>query len=235
MANMTRPAPPVAFFDVDETVVNAKTIFEFLRYRLASDGDGGERYDAICAQLNAMRSSVDRTEVNRSYYRHYAGVAWERLIAEGRQWAREFLGRPDALVPAGVDALQRHRGTGHLVVLVSGSFLPCLAPIAEVLGADRVLCTEPVIDDHGVLTGEIIAPMVGTAKAAAAETLMIERGVDPCACYAYGDHASDLPLLRSVGNPTVIGSDPVLRAAAHEAGWPVVAPDPVAFGQEGRP
>ncbi|AEW98119.1 hypothetical protein SCATT_57480 [Streptantibioticus cattleyicolor NRRL 8057 = DSM 46488] len=221
----------MAFFDVDETIVNAKTIFEFLRHHLAVAGDHGERYDAIRAQLHAMQSRVDRAEINRAYYRQYAGVEWERLIVEGRRWAREFLDRPDALISAGVDALRRHRNAGHLVVFVSGSFLPCVAPIADALGADRVLCTDPVIDDHGVMTGEIAVPMIGPAKAAAATALMIEHGIDPVVCYAYGDHASDLPLLRSVGNPTVIGSDLVLRAAAHDAGWPVVASDPITFSE----
>jgi len=45
------------------------------------------------------------------------------------------------------------------------------------------------------------------------------RGVDLRSSHAYGDHASDLPVLSLVGRPVVVGDDPVLAGHAALRGW----------------
>jgi phosphoserine phosphatase len=43
--------------------------------------------------------------------------------------------------------------------------------------------------------------------------------VDLARCTAYGDAASDLPLLRAVGTPIAVNPDRRLANAARAAGW----------------
>ncbi|MEU2867595.1 HAD-IB family hydrolase [Streptomyces olivoreticuli] len=205
---------PVAFFDVDETLISGKSMLLFRDWwdALHPPGEsGGPEATALTGK--------DRSELNRAYYRHFAGVPAHELQTAGREWYRDFRTDPHAFVIPAVTALRRHRALGHMVVLVSGSLWPCLAPLAADLGADRILCTSQRVDASGVLTGEIVRPMIGEAKAEAAAALLAAAGASPEDCYAYGDHASDLPLLRSVGTAAAVGTDPVLAEHAVRERW----------------
>ncbi|MFB7501942.1 HAD family hydrolase [Streptomyces broussonetiae] len=202
---VSRRARPIAFFDVDETLLTAKTMVSFRTWWQASSGGGGDWFEEI-------RTCATRVEQNRAYYRGLAGIPMSRLRIAGRRWYASYRQGEQAYHPAVVQRLARHRSAGHVVVLVSGSFRPALEPVAEDFGVASILCTELAVDEGGLLTGGIVRPMIGEAKRAAAQDLMERTGARPEECYAYGDHASDLPLLRCVGRPAVVGEDPVLRA-----------------------
>jgi phosphoserine phosphatase len=70
--------------------------------------------------------------------------------------------------------------------------------------------------------------MIGRSKAVVVHATARRRGARLTDCHAYADHASDLAMLRRVGHPHVVGEDPVLVAAAHAEGWPVLSADPTA-------
>lgn len=219
-----------AFFDVDETLLTAKSMFDFLRFWLARNGDDGTRYRVLEHERRARASAgVPRAEINRDYYRHYTGADYAEVLVAGRQWYAEYRRRPDAFIGPAVAAATGHRAAGHLVVLVSGSFRACLGPFAADLGAGEILCGEPVVGGDGRLTGEIPRPMIGDTKGAAVAETIRRHGLDPADCYAYADHGSDLTMLTAVGKPTVIGDDEVLAAQAGRHGWPVLPATPVPY------
>lgn len=206
----------IAFFDVDETLIGTKSMFSFLEFHL----DDPDRYGAVERRLRAMaRSGVAREETNRLYYRSYAGTSRSEVADSGRAWFADRSARPGFFHEDVVRELRRHQAHGLEVALVSGSFRACLDPVAEHLGADHVLCTEPeVVDDR--YTGWVAgSPMIGAQKAVAARALMSRAGARPEECHAYGDHVSDLPLLLSVGNATAVGNDPELGEHASRHGW----------------
>ncbi|MEU5432883.1 haloacid dehalogenase-like hydrolase [Streptomyces sp. NPDC020719] len=104
-------------------------------------------------------------------------------------------------------ALHDHAARGHLLVLVTPSPAGAVAPLAGHLGVDTVLCSRPG------------APMRGQGKGYAARALLRERAILAARCYAYADEAADLPLLAEVGNPVVVGDDPVLLRHARRGNW----------------
>ncbi|GAA0573346.1 HAD-IB family hydrolase [Paractinoplanes ferrugineus] len=208
----------VAFFDVDETLLVGKSMVEFLRYW--SDSEGVFR--RTVGELEEVAGRSGRAAANRAYYLLFAGVANEALAEAGRRWYAEHRRRPAAFVRATAAALADHRAAGDQVVLVSGSCRAILDPLAADVAADEVLCTELEVDGDGRLTGAVAAAMIGPAKADAAAGLLRRLGVRPADCFAYGDHASDLDLLTAVGNPRVVGDDPVLGSWAGQHGWPVL-------------
>lgn len=216
----------VAFFDVDETLLAGKSIFEFLRHWLAVTGDN-TRYRSVRATARRdAAAGVPREELNRRFYRHLAGAPHAELLREGRRWYDGIRRSPRGFVRAGLDAVATHKMAGDLVVLVSGSMRPILGPLAADLRADLVLCTELVMSADGTLTGEITEPMIGQAKQHAVTEMMTELGADPLDCFGYGDHTSDLAMLTAVGNPHVIGDDAELCAHARRHGWPVLPATP---------
>jgi HAD superfamily hydrolase (TIGR01490 family) len=199
-------ARPIAFFDVDETLLTAKTMVSFRTWWEETTGGSGDWFEEI------RRTCATRVEQNRAYYRGLAGIPLSRLRNAGRRWYASYREGEQAYVTEVVRRLERHQAAGHVVALVSGSFRPCLEPVAEDFKVATVLCTELAVDDGGLLTGDIVRPMIGEAKRDAARELMTRTGARPEDCYAYGDHASDLPLLGCVGHPAAVGEDPVLLA-----------------------
>jgi HAD superfamily hydrolase (TIGR01490 family) len=220
-----RPAR-VAFFDVDETLITVKSMFTFLRWWMVRrDGDERAYLPAVARIQARVTAGVDRMEINRLYYRLLAGVPQTELDEAGRTWWRQFRQEPTAFVASTRAALAGHRAVGDTVVLVSGSFASVLGPLAEEVGADDVLCTEPIVGGDGRLTGDVTRPMIGANKGAAVRSVLSARGAVAADCFCYGDHASDLDMLTAVGHPRVVGGDPVLLAAAATGGWPVLPVD----------
>lgn len=210
-----------AFFDVDGTVINVTSMFRFLEFRLAAEGRPPSAYRHERQRLKAMTAAgVPRTETNRAYFASYAGVGVREVAALAEDWFRTELGRGAFFNEQVVTALRRHQRDGDLVVLVSGSFRACLAPIARHLNADIVVCSDPETE-RGRYTGEVHRPMIGEAKAEAIRALTTTGALNLAESTSYGDHVSDLPLLRLTGRAVVVGDDPELREQARRHGWQV--------------
>lgn len=223
---MTRaPAPRAAFFDVDETLVSFKSMFRFLSYYLRHRGEPASSYDRIAAAFKqAAAGGVPRAEINRRYYTIYAGENAASLSKAGADWfAAES--RSDPFVPATIRELSRLRERASVITLISGSFFACLDPIAESVGATWSIGTRPVVR-RGALTGEVVTPIIGEAKGRAVRAAAAILGVDRGACTAYADDSSDLPMLRAVGQPVVVGDDTVLLDRARRERWRVLPAAP---------
>ncbi|MET7679203.1 HAD-IB family hydrolase [Streptomyces sp. NPDC005423] len=208
----------IAFFDVDETLITVKSMFRFLEFHYRERGLPPSAYEAAAGSLRRRSAAgVSRLVTNREYYRLYADRPREELFAHGRAWFDTEVAGGSLLHPPAVSALRRHQERGALIALVSGSFRPCLEPLAGLLGADEILCSEPEYAD-GRCTGRVDHPVIGVEKGRLARALMRRHAVSPARAAAYGDHASDLDLLLSVGHPVAVGGDMVLGAHVARVG-----------------
>lgn len=215
--------PQIAFFDVDGTLTTEATIFSFLRFHLATTGRSVEAYAAERRRLRELVATTGSREIaNRAYFRTYAEVEVAVAHRQGEEWFEGELRRGGFLHEDVVAAARALRRAGAAIVLVSGSFPPCLEPLARLLDADEIRCSRPA-ETAGRYTGDLEGePMIGDAKARAVELVTRRRGVDPADCVAYGDHSSDLPMLDAVGSAVVVGDDPVLIARATARSWDVL-------------
>jgi HAD superfamily hydrolase (TIGR01490 family) len=237
---VTPRAPYLALFDVDETLIEPKSMLSFLAF-LEREADAVPlvpgaiaRFTAASARARALGAS--RSQLNRLYYELFGGAPAAAIVAAGARWYRETRQAYGErfFVPATRAALLAHAAAGAEIVLVSGSFAPCLDPLVAELAAalgDAVRLT--VLSARlriraGIYTGNLRPPQtIGIGKRVAAAALARRRpGVELGRCHAYGDHISDLPLLELVGHPHVVPRCPELAAVARERGWPVLALDP---------
>ncbi len=211
--------PRIAFFDVDDTLIVVNSMFRFLQCHLGALGFPPAKYRQTVEEYRRLvRAGISREEAHHRYYRLFADREATEVAAHGREWFRREQEIGDLFHSPVLAALREHQRSRDLIVLVSGTHAACLQPIAESVGADATLCTPLTVED-GMYTGEIAEPMIGEGKAVAARQTMSAYGSTPADCYAYGDHASDLPLLVSVGHPVVVGTDPVLLDHAARWGW----------------
>jgi HAD superfamily hydrolase (TIGR01490 family) len=134
----------------------------------------------------------------------------------------------DYLLPAKradvADRLKEHQAKGHRVVIVSGSFTPCLEMIGEHFGVIDLIGTQVEIQNERY-TGRIIPPLItGTAKAEKIRELLSAHGedIDWASSYAYGDSFTDRDMLNLVGHPVAVYPDKKLHKLAKEKNWEVL-------------
>jgi HAD superfamily hydrolase (TIGR01490 family) len=206
-----------AFFDVDETLISIKSMFDFL----PSWGAPQQAQELAATLEQARAAGTSREELNRMYYRGFRGAALTELTAAGARWFEERFERGEPLYhPEVLARLIQHRVEGVEPVLVSGSMPPLLQPIADQLGVKHCLCTQLRCDARGLLTGEIGEPQtIGAGKATALRALVAQHGVNADDCFAYGDDLSDAPMLEAVGTAVAVGASPALIALAQQRGW----------------
>ena len=210
----------IAFFDVDETLITGKSMFLFLhRYAEEYPLQCGLTAAAIVRQLQALsEAGQPREAINRYYYSLFRHESRPRVRAvAGRLYREGGYGFHHEVVAR----LRQHQARGDDVVFVSGSMTDILWPAMAALGVEHALCSEPVVVDDRY-TGELWRTAIGEHKAAHAQCYAQEQGRPLAACYAFGDHISDLPLLTVVGNPCAVNPCPGLLAEAQHRGWPVL-------------
>src|SRR5205085_2426242 len=117
----------------------------------------------------------------------------ERIFAQGVV---------DLIYPEMRELVRAHQRRGHTVVLSSSALTMQAEPVARYLGIDHVVCNRFVVDDDGVLTGEVQRPVIwGTSKATSVQRFAAEHGIALRSSYFYADGDEDLALMHLVGNP----------------------------------
>lgn len=214
-----------AFFDVDDTLISAKSMFSFQDFWYAQPGlqDEAQLFQTHMARLRA--DGATREELNYAYYTHFTGRRPEEVEAVAAAWFQDLRERtPDLLHMPVVERLKQHQSDGVPAVFVSGSFPALLAPCAALLDVEYMLCTNMEISG-GLFSGKILPPQtIGAGKATAIRSFLEEQDARSEDCFAYGDDISDLSMLQAVGTAVAIGGHPGLEKAASENGWEILSP-----------
>jgi HAD superfamily hydrolase (TIGR01490 family) len=215
-----------AIFDLDETLIRPKSMLSVLdayyRFEAKSEADAESRIAQTRERLKQfVDANDDRREQNRYFYRQLGGIPVSAMRAAAQQW---FTGmRPTIYHTAVVNELIGHQRDGAATILVTGSFREAVEPIARDLGIDHVICADlKVVDDR--YTGELIgSPTIGQGKADALGAYFARNGMSFEDSYAYGDHDSDIPMLRLAATPVAVGKHPALVWYAESRRWRVLS------------
>ena len=227
----TSPRGPqvCAVFDFDGTIIAGYSALVFLREQvrngqlsvrqllevvtaMTSFGLGNMGFSALMASTAQLMDGAEET-------------AYEAMGADlyHRQIARLVYPEARRLIAA-------HRARGHTLAIVSSATRYQVAPAAEDLGIDEVMCTRLEVRD-GLFTGAVIRPTCfGPGKREAAEALATRAGADLDDGFFYSDSTDDIELLERVGHPVALNPSARLRAVARDRDWPSAD-----FGSRGRP
>jgi phosphoserine phosphatase len=121
------------------------------------------------------------------------------------------------LMPGARTLLRTLRRLGYQAAVVSGGFLPVIAPLMEELGITMVAANGLEIVD-GVLTGKVEGAIVDRAgKVTALKAFAAQAGVAVGQTVAIGDGANDIDMLGAAGLGIAFNARPVVREAADTA------------------
>jgi HAD superfamily hydrolase (TIGR01490 family) len=173
-----------------------------LRFRLRGSTDAAT--EKVLTEIKALLTGVSEREIARLAPEVLAGVL-------------------PRIYPEMLDEVHAHQDAGRPTFIVSAAGDEIVQLIARVLYMEGGIGTAYAVDDDGNFTGELGGPfMYGKGKVDAMRRFAAEHEIELGDSYAYSDSASDLPMLRAVGNPVVVNPDEDLTRIAREHGWRVM-------------
>jgi HAD superfamily hydrolase (TIGR01490 family) len=211
-----------AFFDFDETLLDIESSRLGFRYlwdrRLVSCGF---ILKVLTVNIFYRRHWISDEKMAAILIKYYRSRNLEEFKQGAAAFYHDYL-KPH-LAPNIHARVDKHRHQGHRLILISGSVRYMLEPVAEDLGFDHLLCTDLEIGEDGLLTGRAHGPIcLNSNKRTLAEILARKMNIDLPSSYAYGNHQSDLPLLKLIGNPYVVEPTEPLRKVALANNWPIL-------------
>ncbi|OBI75147.1 HAD-IB family hydrolase [Mycobacterium sp. E740] len=212
-----------AFFDLDKTVIAKSSTLAFSK-PFFEQGLMNRRavLKSTYAQFLFLMSGADHDQMDRmrAYVTNMcAGWDVEQVKAIVGETLHDIV-NPLVFAEA-AELIADHKLCGRDVVMVSASGEEIVAPIARALGATHAMATRMVVED-GKYTGDIAFYCYGDGKVAAIRELAAREGYALEHCYAYSDSITDLPMLETVGHPSVVNPDRALRKEAAARGWPAL-------------
>ncbi len=127
------------------------------------------------------------------------------------------------VLPAALELIDRHRKAGDILMIITATNAFVTTPIAERLGIEHLIATDPEIVD-GRYTGAVVGePSYQEGKVNRLNQWLNEHGYDLVGSSFYSDSHNDIPLLQRVDNPVAVDPDDILAAYAASNNWPVIS------------
>jgi HAD superfamily hydrolase (TIGR01490 family) len=217
-----RSEAPIAFFDLDRTLIDANSGLLWARF---------ERREGRISALQLARATfwmgmyhlslIDLEKAYASALAHYRGVPRRDVEARTHAW---FLTEvAPRLQPGARAAVDWHRSQGHRCVILTNSSPYQAAIAAQTWGLDGWISNGFNVDRQDRLDGTFEQPMsYGSGKIVRAERWVAQHGGSVRASWFYTDSLSDAPMLHAVERPRVVQPDPRLRRLASRLRWPIL-------------
>lgn len=217
------PGPKIgAFFDLDGTLVAGFTAVILTQERVRRRDMGvGELLSMVQAGLNHTLGRIEFEDLIGKASAALRGRLIDDLDEIGeRMFVQRIEGR---IYPEMRELVRAHVARGHTVVLSSSALTIQVNPVARFLGITNTLTNEFETNEDGLLTGEVVKPILwGPGKAAAVQRFAAERDIDLKDSYFYADGDEDVALMYLVGNPRPTNPEGKMAAVAKRRGWPVL-------------
>ncbi|MFN8161197.1 MAG: HAD family hydrolase [Solirubrobacterales bacterium] len=213
-----------AFFDLDKTLMAGSSGMQFARVATRHGVVGRAQLLrwAVDHFRYRLRGATDEetAQVLRAARDLITGVPSRRIDRMGPEVMAGILPR---IYPQMLDEVNAHIDAGRPTFIVSAAGDGIVSALAVVLGMSGGIGTRYEVDGEGRFTGRLDGPFVyGKGKVEAMRAFAAAHDIDLALSCAYSDSASDLPMLRAVGNPVAVNPDARLAAVAAEEGWPVM-------------
>ncbi len=218
-----------AFFDLDKTLMAGSSGMQFAkaaRERGLISRTQILRWGRDHLRYRIKGATDDETnEILKVARETLSGVSYAEI---SRMWPEVLAGILPRIYPEVLTEVHRHQDEGRLTFIVSAAGSDMVESLAQVLGMDGGIGTRYVVEE-GAYTGALDGPFVyGRGKVKAITALSAERArsgepaIDLAGSWAYSDSASDLPMMKLVGNAVAVNPDAPLLEEARREGWQVM-------------
>jgi HAD superfamily hydrolase (TIGR01490 family) len=213
-----------AFFDLDRTLMQGSSAFQFGRaaYRAGLMGRRQLLADALANLQFRLRGATDADSLALRE-RIAASLEGVRVADVERLGVSVLAGILPRVYPQMMEVAHRHQDDGLRAYIVTAASQELAEILATVMAFDGAIGSEisEVVD--GVYTGKATGVFAyRSGKAEAIQELAAREGIDLAASYAYSDSESDMPMLRAVGHPVAVNPDGELARIARAENWGIL-------------
>ena len=213
----------IAIFDLDNTLLSGDSDVLWGQYLVKHNMVDGEFYSRENLRFyeEYKAGTLDIFEFLSFALKPLTEHPLETLLALRTQYVQE------AILPIISDKsrqlLQEHKDQGHLLMIITATNRFVTEPIAEELGVDYLLATDPEMI-NGQYTGNVAGtPCFQGGKVKRLEKWLKETGRNLAHSWFYSDSHNDLPLLEQVTHAIAVDPDDTLRNHAEIKQWPILS------------
>lgn len=211
----------LAIFDLDDTLIHGDcaTLWSEQMGRL-----GWVDPEPFMRRNNELMDAYSRGELAMEDYMAFSlepmiGRTPEEITHLVEPWVEDVI--EPLIYSDATTTIARHRKAGDRILVISASGTHLVSAIAARIGIDEVLAIDLEVA-MGVYSGRTVGTLTyREGKIARLLQWLDEEEENLEGAAFYSDSRNDLPLLRKVDHPHAVNPDPVLRAHAEQAGWPV--------------
>jgi HAD superfamily hydrolase (TIGR01490 family) len=212
----------LALFDLDNTLLSGDTDVEWLDFLIEQGALPTSAHEENLEMDRRYRTGeTGALEYVRFYLRFYPRFPIAELVERRKAFLRQRI--EPRILPAGRRLLQSHRQDLMAIITATNRFLT--QPIAELLGVEHLIATEPQVAG-GHFTGEVVGvPCMRDGKVSRLEDWLNSRRLSLSSfdeSWFYSDSINDQPLLERVTHPVAVDPDERLGALARQRGWRVI-------------
>ena len=184
-------------FDLDNVIIDGEGIDEIGKLINIED-----QIAAITEQ--AMQGDIDFETSIKKRVGLLKGVATDDI----RTLANEM-----PLMKGAEETVSTLKENGFDVAIISGSFDIIADTIKGKLDVDNIF-TNSLVEEDGILTGEVTGPLVSGSKLDVLSKLIEEKGYTLDECVAVGDGANDISMIESAKYGIAFNAKPALKENA---------------------
>jgi HAD superfamily hydrolase (TIGR01490 family) len=212
----------LAIFDLDETLIDGDCASLWSAYMAKLGWVDGESFLKRDHELMALYSEglLAMEDYMAFSLSPLVGRTAEEVAHEVEPFVEEVI--EPLIYSDACKYLAQHRAAGDRILVISASAEFLVSAIAARLAIAEVLAID-LEEQHGCYSGNtrgILTYREGKVKRL--QAWLSEQGESLDGAYFYSDSRNDLPLLTRVTQPIAVNPDPVLRAHAEQAGWPIL-------------
>ncbi len=213
----------LAIFDLDNTLLNGDSDYlwgQFLAQQGHVDADFYEKENQRFYN-EYVAGSLDIYEFLEFSLAPLSQMSMSQLKQLHNQFMNECI-RP-IITNKSRSLIQHHADLNHTLLIITATNLFITAPIAEELGIQNILATEPeIINDQ--YTGKVSGiPCFREGKVDRLKVWLNKTGDNLADSYFYSDSHNDLPLLEMVKKPVAVDPDETLQNHAELKGWDIIS------------
>ncbi|VAW77513.1 Phosphoserine phosphatase [hydrothermal vent metagenome] len=213
----------LAIFDLDNTLLAGDSDYlwgQFLVDKGAVDPVQYEQANNLFYE-QYKQGSLDIMEFLEFSLRPLAQHDMHQLT----QWHTEFMSTKidNILLPRAIKLIEKHRQSGDTLMIITATNRFVTQGIANKLGIDNLLATEPEIKENQY-TGKVSGtPCFQDGKVKRLKHWLKDHSCSLQDSWFYSDSHNDLPLLKLVTHPVAVDADEKLTDYATEQQWQCIS------------
>lgn len=213
----------LAIFDLDNTLLAGDSDYLWGRFLVDQGLVDAESYERENQRFYEQyrEGTLDIQAFCRFSFAPLTAHPLAQLQAWRAQFVRECIA--PVVAPLAPALLEKHRIQGDELLIMTATNRFITEPIAELLGVDTLIATDPEFVD-GRFTGQLSGtPNFREGKVHRLEQWLAEQGTTATHICFYSDSHNDLPLLLRANEAVAVDPDERLREEARSRGWPVIS------------